>query len=470
MRKIFTITVIYLLSIVSSQAQSLSITFTGHDIYNDYIQLTRVEVYNNHKGWQETLTWPDTVLWLSATGIDDFGTCHVASIKLSQNSPNPFEGTTFVNLQVSEPGTVTIAVTDIAGRVVGTNHYLASRPGTYSLRISLPLAGFYFLKASQKGKTASVKMVNLGNGSDYAITLSGDAAETFHDKAIETEFRPRGISNNPFDIGDQLEVIGYTNFRGEEMVSGHVTRSPHESQTIELPFTMSLKDSLPCPGFPTLTDIEGNVYNTVQIGLQCWMRENLRVTKYADGTDIPNSSIDNYSYTDPYYYDYDSSGIPLEERGYLYNWPAVMHGEASSNSNPSHVQGICPTGWHVPSIAEWTQLTNYIKNQTVYTCGPNINYFIAKAMASTTWWDSTSYNCSIGNDLTANNITGFSAVPAGHYGAIMEKAGTETEFWSSTGTFPMASSYLRLIAWSALEAQYNSSNSSGFSVRCVRDE
>ncbi|MBR4912410.1 MAG: T9SS type A sorting domain-containing protein [Bacteroidales bacterium] len=464
MKRFFLTILIFCLTLNLLQAQSLTLTFTGHDINNDNVQLTRVEVYDGNKGWWETLTWPDTVLYLSATGIDDFGTLQGASIRLSQNSPNPFEGTTFVNLQVSESGDVSIAMTDITGRVVGTNHYLVSEPGTYSLRVTIPSAGLYFLTASQKEQSASVKMVNLGSGSDYAITFMGATEET----PLQTKSHSRGVSDNPFDLGDMLDIVGYTIFRGEEVKSNRLWQGQYESQTIDLSFTMSLKDGQPCLGTPTLTDVEGNVYNTVQIGLQCWMKENLRVSKYADGTDIPYGGND-YSYFDPYYYDYDSSGIPLEERGYLYNWPAAMHGASSSTSNPSGVQGVCPSGWHLPSSAEWSQLTMYVKDQTAYTCGPDINYFIGKAMASTSWWDSSTKNCAIGNDLTANNITGFSVVPAGYYGATLVNAGAEASIWSSTEQFNEASTYFKLLANSQLDFHYNSSNSSGFSVRCVRD-
>ena len=464
MKRFFITILIFCLMLNFLQAQSLTLTFTGRDINNDNVQLTRVEVYDGNKGWWEILTWPDTVLYLSATGIDDFGALQGASIRLSQNSPNPFEGITFVNLQVSEPGDVSIAMTDITGRVVGTNHYLVSEPGTYPLRVTIPSAGLYFLTASQKGQAASVKMVNLGSGSDYAITFMGATEET----PLQTKSHSRGVSDNPFDLGDMLDIVGYSIFCGEEVRSNRVWQGQYESQTIELSFTMSLKDSQPCPGTPTLTDVEGNVYNTVQIGFQCWMKENLRVTKYADGTDIPYGG-NNYSYSDPYYYDYDSSGIPLEERGYLYNWRAAMHGASSSNANPSGVQGVCPSGWHLPSSAEWSQLTMYIKDQTVYTCGPDINYFIAKAMASTAWWNTSTYNCSVGNDLTANNITGFSAVPAGYYGATLVNVGAEARIWSSTGEFNEASRYFNLLAISMLDFQYNGSNSLGLSVRCVRD-
>ena len=85
--------------------------------------------------------------------------------------------------------------------------------------------------------------------------------------------------------------------------------------------------------------------------------------------------------------------------GLLYNWKAVTRNSSSSSSNPSNVQGICPTGWHVPSDAEWTQLTNYVSSQSEYVCG-NDEENIAKVLASTTGWNISTNTCAVGNIFT----------------------------------------------------------------------
>ena len=94
----------------------------------------------------------------------------------------------------------------------------------------------------------------------------------------------------------------------------------------------------PCPGTPTIS-YQGQVYNTVQIGDQCWMRENLN-------WDTASSSC------------YNNSPTNCEVYGRLYNWHTIMNGAQASNSVPSGVQGICPAGWHFPSDAEWTTYTD----------------------------------------------------------------------------------------------------------------
>ena len=80
--------------------------------------------------------------------------------------------------------------------------------------------------------------------------------------------------------------------------------------------------------------------------------------------------------------------VNVARYGYLYNWPAVMHGESSSSTNPSGVQGICPNGWHVPSDAEWVRLFIYVSSQPQYQCDNSSDNF-AKALASTIGWDSS---------------------------------------------------------------------------------
>ena len=233
----------------------------------------------------------------------------------------------------------------------------------------------------------------------------------------------------------------------------------------ELTFT-TRADGQPCPGASTLTDYDGNVYNTVQIGNQCWMKENLRTTHYSDGTAIPAGSTSG----SPFYHDYSSSNLTLTERGYLYNWLAVMHGASSSQSNPSGVQGICPTGWHVPSDAEWTQLTQYVSSQSDYVCGSNTSS-IAKALASNTGWEWSGITCEVGYNQSTNNNTGFSAFPAGNVIGNFGGSGSGTNFWSSRGAsngdvWVSGLNYHspNMLIGSILNEWYM-----GFSVRCLRD-
>lgn len=167
----------------------------------------------------------------------------------------------------------------------------------------------------------------------------------------------------------------------------------------------------------TLTDIDGNEYATLLLGSQCWMKQNLRTTHYADGTEIPKSTTTEPFYNSPRRYASDSwSNEDLKAYGYLYNWTAAMHGSSSSTANPSGVQGACPDGWHLPSDAEWTQLTDFVASDINNVCDGNPEYII-KALASQERWDAygacPSSSCRICADYTKNNRTQFSALPSG---------------------------------------------------------
>ena len=165
----------------------------------------------------------------------------------------------------------------------------------------------------------------------------------------------------------------------------------------------SFTTTAPCGG--TINDVDGNTYNIVQIGNQCWMAQNLRTKHYADGTAI-SAGGDNTSTTTGYYY--------FNSR--LYNWKAVMRNSNSSNGNSS---------------------------------------YIAKALASTSGWTIiSSETCDVGYNQSSNNATGFSAIPAGAcYGLSFSDGGISADFWSSTSSSSEA--YSRsIVACSLLPVPY----------------
>lgn len=250
---------------------------------------------------------------------------------------------------------------------------------------------------------------------------------------------------------------------GEE-VSFTTEEQPQDTMPAEIDGSAN-----PCPNAATVTDYEGNIYNTVQIGSQCWMRENLRSTKFADGTPIP-AGADTTSLTDSYYYDNSDSDIPLARRGYLYNWPAAMHGAVSSSATPSGVQGICPIGWHLPSDAEYTQLTDYVSSVSDYQCGGNSSN-IAKALAATYGWNTSTNNYAVGNTPSANNATGFSAVPTGYSHGSFSYVGNYAFFWTATeNESNNRNAYTRLLSHQAAVVGRNASGKDyGRSVRCLWD-
>ena len=138
-------------------------------------------------------------------------------------------------------------------------------------------------------------------------------------------------------------------------------------------------------------------YPAVAIGNQIWMAENL---KYMPSVNPPSTS----SNIEPCYYVYGYEGMSVDGArlrenfvtyGVLYNWPAAMNGEESSDTNPSSVQGVCPAGWHLPSDAEWEELIEYLGNTLAQEK--------LKESGNAHWIEPS----------IATNETGFTALPGG---------------------------------------------------------
>ena len=220
----------------------------------------------------------------------------------------------------------------------------------------------------------------------------------------------------------------------------------------------------------TLTDYDGNTYNTVTIGTQCWMKENLRTTHYSDGWPIELGPGYSLSSNTAYYWYVKNDTSTMETYGLFYNFTSVKRDESPSTAQPSGMQGICPNGWHVPSPAEWNAMLDYVRSQMEYRCnGSETN--IAKALASDNGWNETTATCAVGNEQSLNNETGFSAVPAGYRTTsyVNDTFGSDALFWTSNinGNSNDVGIYINSNAFNVTTRQC--SLSYGLSVRCLRD-
>ena len=225
-----------------------------------------------------------------------------------------------------------------------------------------------------------------------------------------------------------------------------------------------------CQGTDTITDIDGNVYHTVQVGQQCWLRENMRATRYADGTAVPSAVTDTSS-TLPLRYMPDNDSTLAGAYGFLYNWPAAMGGGASSTSSPSGVQGICPTGWHLPSYGELRDLKNFMESQAAYHCNTS-DTSTAAAMVSPWGWHSSSVSCAPGNNPAANNETGLTLCPAGRFSAGGYSGLSYYSYLWSTTEYLAGKPRIVRIAYNDAKfstAWYATGTRLGYSVRCLRD-
>ena len=225
-----------LLALMCFFASAQTFTFTGRDAASRNVQLDRVVVINHTQGWQTTLFWPDTVLDIqkNATGVgsvEAYGRTplQIQYPQLLQNNPNPFNATTDVRLTVVKGEPVTLTVTDMNGRVVGT-HHIAAPQGTCELefRVTLAHSGTYVMTARQNGKVSSIKMMCNKGGNADQIEQRG---------SVETQdIASQPIKSHGVAAGDQMEYVGYAVIDGEEMESQHVKQVQKSSQTIVLPF------------------------------------------------------------------------------------------------------------------------------------------------------------------------------------------------------------------------------------------
>jgi uncharacterized protein (TIGR02145 family) len=195
--------------------------------------------------------------------------------------------------------------------------------------------------------------------------------------------------------------------------------------------------------YGSVTDIEGNIYKTVEVGTQIWTVENLKTTTYNDGTLIDPGIGAPAGYTDWFalekgaYCWYDNDPSVNKERGAIYNWHAVATGK------------LCPTGWHVPAYSEWTLL--------ITNLGGEVDAFSSKTDNASIRWENSEINLNLKscfNPAPGGCLDGWGFIPDFPY------------WWTGTPmdkyTFPYA--YLASFYYMADEPQ-----SYGFNVRCLKD-
>ncbi len=188
----------------------------------------------------------------------------------------------------------------------------------------------------------------------------------------------------------------------------------------------------------TVTDYDGNVYNTVAIGNQTWIKENLKSLHYSDGTSIPDVVA------------YNNKDSLANIYGLLYSWYAAMH-----DSTEEGVQGVCPCGWHIPTNADWIRLENYLGGSSV--AGGKMKD------TGTEHWNPP--------NTGATNESGFTALPGGYRGSTnggFGSMGSNAHFWSSTESG--SSAWCReLVNYYSNIRRPNFSKRHSRSVRLVRD-
>lgn len=348
---------------------------------------------------------------------------------------------------------------NIIDLTVGTRYYVrayaSNAVGTsYGDEISFSTTELITLPSLNTDGISNITYTMAKSGGN--ITSDGGASVTQRGVCWSTSTNPT-IADNYTNDGNGINAFeSYLN----ELTAGttyyiraYATNSLGTAYGDELNFTTINIET------GTVSDIDGNVYKTVKMGDQWWMAENLKVTHYHNGTAIPLvtdntlwGNLDDNN-TDDAYCNYNNT---VNEYGSLYTWAAAMGDNASSSSaNPSGIQGACPSGWHMPSDAEWTELVDFVSDD-------GHSGIEGAALKAISGWNSSSGN--------GTDNYGFTILPGG---VRDDGNGTYNNvtylgiFWSTTEIYG-TNAYTRNFVYSDVFRD-NFYKSYGHSVRCVKD-
>ena len=333
--------------------------------------------------------------------------------------------------------------------------------GTTSIDFTLLRMGF--------GINFSVDALNSGTMEIYVgndtLKLNSTKTSTFTIRQYNTATNTfANILSNTDTFGDSIAVSAkWTSASGTSVSAlGKYKFSRNYKKTINIQLN-TMTNNFNFEGWNIAYDIDGNVYHTVTIGTQTWMAENLKVTHYRDGTAIPNiTNATSWSIlTTGAYCDYNNTPSNSTTNGRLYNWYAA-----------TDLRNIAPVGWHVASDSEWTVFENYLIAKSFNFDNSIIGNKIAKSLSSKTNWNTNSNIGAIGNDLSINNRSGFSALPSGvrvNSTALDDGINTYCHFVTSTEISSTNCWYRGLGYDNNFLSRDNLSKKEGTSIRCVKD-
>jgi uncharacterized protein (TIGR02145 family) len=298
--------------------------------------------------------------------------------------PNPMTDNADIQFPVYEGGPVLVMISDASGRTVLQSIWRLT-PGLHTCRVTGLKTGLYLIRIQEQSTSHAAKLICQNPfGSEAAIALiSSYQGKPATNSARQIKSTASAIEM-PYETGERLKLTG---------LSGHYSTVLTVVPTADTAITFDFMECM---------DADSNYYSVVTIGTQNWMAENLKTTHYSDGNPIPGITSENnwsaLSSKGPAYCWYNNDSTTYAHTyGALYNWPAAMNSAPSSTANPSGVQGICPTGWHLPSDTEWKVLTDYLGGMSV--AGGKL-----KETGKTHW---------ASPNTGATNESGFTALPGG---------------------------------------------------------
>jgi len=421
--KRFSLILFILFLVIKLPAQDFSLSFSGNGASTS---VDSVKVENITQGKSIKLSGSETLHLLAlVTGITPALDNEDYSLHIY---PNPSNDYFTIDFGTRKPEITIIRIYDILGREIG---YLkqASNVGINSFRIQGLRSGIYTVEVGLDNQVFSEKLISQSkSGSQIKINYIGNRGIISNISKLKSAQAEKLWQYN---TGDRLKFIGISG-----KFSTVIMDIPANSKTI--PFT-----------FIACSDTDGNNYPIVQIGTQTWMAENLKTTKYNDGTTIPNV-VDNATWTGLLTSAYcwlNNDAKNMNIYGALYNWYSI-----GTNK-------LAPTGWHIPADAEWVTLSNFLGGDPV--SGGKL-----KEAGKTTYW--------VAPNTGATNEVGFTALPGGirdQSGGIFKANATYGAWWTSTEN-GVTCAYAHSLANSdqKLTSDYFNQNyfkALGLSIRCI---
>jgi uncharacterized protein (TIGR02145 family) len=440
--KTLVFSVLMIIAAYEIQAQNYLINFAGTGAAT---VVDSVKVENLSQCTSLSLAGTDTLLLQTEVGIEKISNRKDYSLSVS---PNPSSSGFSVLIETLQSHSLPLEVCDISGKVLLIGEVsLESGRNLFTLT-GIP-CGLYILKAGSGKSFQTVKLISTAAGAGTphlervgsVPVTTGDGPGA--DNPLENAYRGvQSVIAMPFNPGDTLKLTGKSGiYRTICMLF------PSSNQTVVFSFAGCM-------------DIESNHYAVVQIGSQLWMQENLKTTKYRDGSDIPNvtDSATWANLTTGAYCNFHNLPEEGEKYGRLYNFYAI----ADSRQ-------ICPVGWHVPSNSEWNILDKFLDSTVDTTALAGTGLVIGRVLkegCDTRWqyWDTTyGFNSAGFTALCANfrtAIGSWSLAPDNNH---------DTSFWTSTA-YDTGSAWFRSLRWCYGDIyQLFAMKKGGDSVRCVRD-
>lgn len=438
--KKFTVSLAFIVfAIMGFAQQNMTLTFTGVD-NTSYAKLDSVRIMNRTQDCDTVLHWPDTVLNLSYVGIPEIEEAE-NRLQVYQNHPNPVVNETDISVYVPEKDDVKIMLANITGKTIVNQRHLLDK-GTHKFHFAPGSSRMYLFTISGKHGTSSIKILSAGTSKNQHPVLTYSGTTNTHTTLKSTKTWREFV----FSPGDELIMAGCNN----SLESG-ILDFPETSQDYVFQFAYDI----PCLGMPTV-DYGGQVYNTVQIFNQCWLKENLNIGEMIPGDD----EMENNSAIEKYCYDDDPANCA--EYGGLYQWDEMMQYTTQQGT-----QGICPDGWHIPTDEELKILEGAVDSQ--YAIGDpewdNMQYRgndVGLNLKSTFGWN---------NNGNGTDLYSFGALPCGarasngSFSGLIEYG----RWWSSSDYAGSHSWYRDLYYFYGGSVRSYGYKTYGFSVRCLKD-